>query len=152
MTVKLPARMQELLYLETIETYARVTTFPSDAFDLPRLMHLCLQDVINLPDGIGQMRSLRTLQFFDLSRNSYDNVRSLEELTNLRDLHLTCCSTSSSLEHHIMRNLIALVSSLEKLGNLKTMVLAPAASCTSINLCYSGNMSSLPVFLQRLEL
>ncbi|RCV37756.1 hypothetical protein SETIT_8G088500v2 [Setaria italica] len=49
MTVKLQASMQELLCLETLEMYARVTTFPSDAFVLARLLHLCLHDVINVP-------------------------------------------------------------------------------------------------------
>ncbi|CAO2148372.1 unnamed protein product [Urochloa humidicola] len=150
MTVKLPASMQELLYLETLEIYARVANFPSDAFDLPRLMHLCLQDEINLPDGIGKMRFLRTLQSFDLSRNSNDNVWGLSEMTNLRDLHLTCSTVSPG--NHLKENLIALVSSLEKLGNLKTIILTPATSCTSVNLCGSGNVSSLPVSLQRFEL
>ncbi|CAL4985007.1 unnamed protein product [Urochloa decumbens] len=150
MTVKLPASMQELLYLETLEMYARVANFPSDAFDLPRLLHLCLQGVINLPDGIGKMRFLRTLQSFDLSRNSIDNVSGLNEMTNLRDLYLTCSTASS--EYHIKRNLRALVSSLEKLGNLRTLILAPAASCMSLDLYCSGIVSSLPVSLQRLEL
>ncbi|KAF8699435.1 hypothetical protein HU200_034706 [Digitaria exilis] len=149
MTVKLPASMQELLCLETLEIYARVKAFPSDAFDLPRLLHLCLQDAIILPDGIGQMRSLRTFQSFDLSRSSIDNVRGLNEMTNLRDLKITYTTDS---EHHLKRNFIALMSSLEKLGNLKTIIHAPAASCTSINLCCPGNVSSLPVSLQRLEL
>ncbi|XP_022684933.1 disease resistance protein RPM1 isoform X2 [Setaria italica] len=150
MTVKLPASMQELLCLETLEMYARVTTFPSDAFVLPRLLHLCLHDVINVPEGIGHMRSLRTLQCFDLSRISNGIVWSLNEMTNLRDLRLTC--TTASREHHLKSNLIALISCLEKLGNLKTMILAPSASCTSINLCCSGIVSSLPISLGRLEL
>ncbi|CAO2152405.1 unnamed protein product [Urochloa humidicola] len=151
MTVKLPVSMQELLYLETIEMHAKVLAFPSDAFDLPRLLHLCLQDVINFPDGIGRLRSLRTLHSFDLSRNSGDNVWGLNGMTNLRDLHLTCSTTSS--KRHLKRNLMALVSSVEKLGNLKTLILAPAASYTSTDLyCSAGRLSSLPISLHRLEL
>jgi hypothetical protein len=149
MTVKLPATMQELIFLRTLEMYARVTNFPSDAFDLPRLLHLCLQDVINLLDGIGRMRSLRTLQYFDLSRNSNDNVWGLKEMTNLCDLHLTCSTASS--DHHLKRNFTALMSSLEKLGNLKTIILSPA-SCMSTNLCCTDSVSSLPISLQKLEL
>ncbi|KAF8730695.1 hypothetical protein HU200_016554 [Digitaria exilis] len=149
-TVRLPASMQELIYLETLEIYASVKTFPSDAFDLPRLLHLCLKDEIILPDSIGHMRSLRTFQSFDLSGNSNDNVRGLSEMTNLRNLQLTC--TRAPSEHHLKRNFIALLSSLEKLGSLKTIILTPAASCTSINLGCPSNVSSLPVSLQRLEI
>ncbi|CAO2148355.1 unnamed protein product, partial [Urochloa humidicola] len=150
MTVKLPASMKELLYLETLEMYARVANFPSDAFDLPRLLHLCLQDVRNLPDGFGKMRFLRTLQSFDLSRNSNDNVWGLNKMTNLRNLHLTCSTASS--EHHLKENLRALMSSLQKLGNLRTLILTPAASCRTINLYCSSSGSSLPLSLHTLEL
>ncbi|PUZ44287.1 hypothetical protein GQ55_8G078000 [Panicum hallii var. hallii] len=148
-TVKLPTMMTALQYLETLEIYAKVTTVPTDIVNLATLQHLCLYGDINLPDGIAQMRSLRTLKSFDLSGNSEDNVRSLGELKNLHQLHLTCSVAPSD---RLKRNLIALVSSLGKLGNLNSLVLAPGGSCTSIYSDCSNSVSSVPVSLQILEL
>jgi hypothetical protein len=147
--VKLPARMIGLPYLQTMEIYARVTSVPSDIVRLPRLLHLCLHGEINLPNGIGHMRSLRTFQSFDLSSNSEDSIWELGEMTDLRDLHVTSTTEMSDL---LKRKLIAFVSSLEKLSNLKSIILTPVSSCTSIYFDCSGSISSLSVFLQRLEL
>ncbi|KAL6868337.1 hypothetical protein ACP4OV_015182 [Aristida adscensionis] len=149
MTVKLPATMRGMVFLETLEIYARETIVPADIVDLPCLLHLCLQGTTNLPDCIGHIRSLRTLQCFDLSSNSESNVESLGKMTNLQDLHLTC---SALLSDSLKRNLISLVSSLDKLGNLKSIILTPAPSCISINLYCSSSMPSPPVSLHRLEL
>ncbi|KAL6660582.1 hypothetical protein ACP70R_001617 [Stipagrostis hirtigluma subsp. patula] len=151
MTVNLPCSMQGMLYLETLEIHAREMAVPADVVDLPSLLHLCLQveGTINLPEPIGHLKSLRTLQCFDLSSNSESNVRSLGQMTNLHDLHLNCSAIPSDNQK---RNLISLVSSLEKLGNLKSVILTTAPSCMSINLYCSSSMSSPPVTLQRLEL
>jgi hypothetical protein len=147
--VKLPAKMNELKYLETLEIYARVTSVPQDIVHLPSLLHLCLHGEINLSDGINHLRSLRTLKYFDLSSNSEDNVWCLGQMTDLHDLHVTCFkATPDPLE----RNLIALASSMGKLGKLKSFVLAPDTSCSSIYSDCSSNISSLPICLQRLEL
>jgi len=97
----------------------------------------------------GHMRSLRTLQSFDLSSNSEDSIWELGEMTDLRDLHVT---STTEMSDPVERKLIAFVSSLEKLSNLKSIILAPVPSCTSISLDCSWNISSLSVFLQRLEL
>ncbi|OEL19360.1 Disease resistance protein RPM1 [Dichanthelium oligosanthes] len=146
--VILPASMHGLLLLETLEMDARIDTVPSDIVHLPSLLHLHLNGEVYLPDGIAHMRSLRTLQSFDLSNNSEDNVRGLGEMTNLHDLRLTCSTTQSE---PLKKKLIALVSSLAKHGKLKSLVLDPRASCTSIYLDCSRSMSPLPIFLQRLE-
>ncbi|KAG2561283.1 hypothetical protein PVAP13_8KG150700 [Panicum virgatum] len=148
-TVKLPTMMKALQYLETLEIYAKVTTVPTDIVNLATLQHLCLYGDINLPDGIAYLRSLRTLQSFDLSSNSEDNVRSLGELKNLHQLHLTCSGAPSD---RLKRKLMALVSSLGKLGNLNSLVLAPGASCTSIYSDCSNSVSCVPVSLQILEM
>ncbi|CAL4985662.1 unnamed protein product [Urochloa decumbens] len=146
--IKLPVEIQGLKYLETLEIYASLLTVPSDIVHLPKLLHLHLQGNIKLPNYVGHLKSLRTLQSFDLSSNSEDNVRSLGEMTNLQDLHLTC---STALSDHLERNLIALSSSIGKHGNLKSLTLAPGVSCTSIYKDCSSIVSSPPVSLEKLE-
>lgn len=96
------------------------------------------------------MRSLRTLQYFDLGNNYEDNLWGLGELTNLQDLHLTYFTSLSNV--HPKRNLIALACSLGKLGNLKTLTLAPDTVGTVVFFVGLSNMSSIPIFLERLEL
>lgn len=147
--IKLPVRMQGLKYLETLEIYASLLTVPSDIVHLPKLLHLHLQGDIKLPDYVGQLKSLRTLQSFDLSSNSEDNVKSLSEMANLRDLHITCSTTSSD---RLNRNLVALASSIGKHESLKSLTLAPGVSCPSIFMDCSSIVSSPPVFLEKFEL
>ncbi|CAL4989346.1 unnamed protein product [Urochloa decumbens] len=147
--IKLPVKIQGLKYLETLEIYANVFTVPSDIVHLPKLLHLHIQGNIKLPDYVGHLKSLRTLQSFDLSSNSEDNVRSLGVMMNLQDLHLTC---STVLSDHLGRNLMALASSIGKHGNLKSLTLAPGVSCTSVYKDCLSIVSSPPVSLKKLEL
>ncbi|RCV37276.1 hypothetical protein SETIT_8G049900v2 [Setaria italica] len=148
--IKLPVKMQGLTYLETLEIFARVLTVPSDIVLLPKLLHLHLQGDIKLPDYVGQLRSLRALQSFDLSSNSEDNVQSLGEMTNLHDLHISC---STAVPDRLERNFIALASSIGKLDNLKSLTLAPDVSCRSIIYTdCSSIVSAPPVSLEKLEL
>ncbi|KAG2560478.1 hypothetical protein PVAP13_8KG063200 [Panicum virgatum] len=147
--IKLPVKMRGLKYLETLEIYASVLTVPTDIVHLPKLLHLHLQGNLKLPDYVGQLRSLRTLQSFDLSSNSEDNVWTLGEMTNLRELHITCCTAQSD---HLERNLIALASLIGRHENLKTLTLAPGVSCPSIYTDCSLIVSSPPVFLEKLKL
>ncbi|XP_044947874.1 disease resistance protein RGA5-like [Hordeum vulgare subsp. vulgare] len=148
--VELPTRMRMLRYLETLIIDAAVSAVPSDIVHLPGLLHLSLGDKTDLPDEIGRIRSLRALHCFDLSSNSEDSVLSLGDLLNLQDLNLTYCTEES--DDHLKRNLAALSSSLGKLVNLKSVILAPGASGTAIYHDMLSSMSSLPLFLQRLEL
>ncbi|CAD6257451.1 unnamed protein product [Miscanthus lutarioriparius] len=147
--VYLPPSMKGLKYLETLEVYARVKSIPSDIVHLPKLLHLRLQGEIKPPASVVHMKSVRTLQSFDLSSNSEDNIRQLGEMMDLQDLHLTCSTETSDL---LEKNLIALASSLGKHGQLKSLVLEPGALRTSICLDCSSRVSSPPVSLQRLEL
>ncbi|TVU51788.1 hypothetical protein EJB05_03232, partial [Eragrostis curvula] len=148
--VELPFQMRDLLYLETLEIDARICAVPMDIVRLPRLMHLCLRGATKLPNGIGRIKSLCTLQYFDLSCNSESNIWSLGELTNLRHLHLTCSATLS--DEHLKRKLIPLVSSLRKFSNLQSLTLTPVASGRAPSFDISSTISSPSVFLQRLEL
>ncbi|XP_047091683.1 disease resistance protein RGA5-like isoform X2 [Lolium rigidum] len=149
-TVELPGQMQGLQFLETLEINARISAVPLDIVHLPSLLHLRLRDEKILPDGIGCITSLRTLEYFDLSSNSEDSVRSLGELTNLQVLHLVCSSASS--DEHLTRNLVALAYSLGKLGNLKYLALTPGTLSTAVLVDGSGIAVFPPAFLQRLEL
>lgn len=148
--VELPAQMQGLHYLETMEIDARISSVPSDIVHLPSLLYLGLQDSTKLPDGIGRMKSLSTLWYFDLRHNSEHNIWSLGKLTNLQHLHLTCSATLS--DGQLKRKLAPLVSSLGKFGNLKSLTLTPHALRTAIFFDISSGISSPPLFLQRLEL
>ncbi|KAM0856660.1 hypothetical protein ACQ4PT_048967 [Festuca glaucescens] len=152
--VKLPSQMQGLQYMETLEINARLSAVPLDIIHLPRLLHLSLRDETNLPDGIGHIRSLRTLQYFDLGNNTVDNVLSLGGLMNLQYLHLTYSAVQS--DEHLKRNIVALASSVVKLVNLKSIILAPGALSTAIYHDVSGSVSRSSVFLhqslQRLDL
>ncbi|KAK1646463.1 hypothetical protein QYE76_064268 [Lolium multiflorum] len=149
-TVELPGQMQGLQFLETLEINARISAVPLDIVHLPSLLHLRLRDEKILRDGIGCITSLRTLEYFDLSSNSEDSVRSLGELTNLQVLHLVCSSASS--DEHLTRNLVALAYSLGKLGNLKYLALTPGTLSTAVLVDGSGIAVFPPAFLQRLEL
>ncbi|KAF7069146.1 hypothetical protein CFC21_074811 [Triticum aestivum] len=148
--VELPTQMRMLRYLETLIIDAAVSAVPSDIIHLPGLLHLSLGDKTDLPDEVGRIRSLRVLHCFNLSSNSEDNVLSLGDLLNLQDLNLTYCTEES--DDHLKRNLAALASSLGKLVNLKSITLAPGASGTAIYHDVWSSVSSLPFFLQRLEL
>ncbi|CAN6352240.1 unnamed protein product [Urochloa humidicola] len=106
------------------------------------------------------MTSLRTLGYFDLSRNSLENVQSLSMLTNLRDLQLTCSTVQP--ENLNSKLQLLLNSILGRLSSLKSLTLVPRASsyAKSINeadatgMAISGGFSSLssaPALLQSLE-
>lgn len=149
MIVQLPAKIRGLQYLETLLLDARVANVPSDIVYLQKLLHFRLRDVTNLPDNIGHMVSLCTLESFDLSNNSEENVWGLGEMTNLQDLHL---SYSTELSEHLKRNLAGLASSLGKFGKLRTLTLSPSSAATSIYMDCSNDVSSPPLSVQRLEL
>jgi hypothetical protein len=149
-TVELPGQMRGLQFLETLEINARISDVPLDIVHLPSLLHLRLRCEKILPDGIGCITSLRTLEYFDLSSNSEHCVRSLGELTNLQDLHLVC--STASYDEHLKRNLVALAYSLGKLGNLKYLRVTPGTLSTSVLFDGSSIVVFPPIFLQRLEL
>uniref|UniRef100_A0ACD5XDJ7 Uncharacterized protein n=1 Tax=Avena sativa TaxID=4498 RepID=A0ACD5XDJ7_AVESA len=149
-TVKLPVQIEAMKHLETLEINSRVYAIPPGIVRLPSLLHLCLRGGTNLPNGIGCIRSLRTLTHFDRGNNSKFTLSGLAKLTNLRDLHFTYSELMSS--EHLKRNLIALASSIGKLCNLKSVTLAPGTARMVVLFDGSSGMSSAPVFLERLEL
>ncbi|KAJ1291025.1 hypothetical protein BS78_02G287900 [Paspalum vaginatum] len=118
--VKLPMEIQGLHHLETLEMRCGfVGGIPSDVFHLPGLLHLNIISGDGFPDGIGNAKSLRTLKYFSLTGNSLENIRSLGELTNLRNLKISCFpifllnTATAASERSSME---ALRSSIAKLG------------------------------------
>uniref|UniRef100_A0A0E0BM84 ALOG domain-containing protein n=1 Tax=Oryza glumipatula TaxID=40148 RepID=A0A0E0BM84_9ORYZ len=159
-TIKLPTQMQGLQYLETLKIDGTISEVPTDIY-LPGLLHLTLPAKTNLPSGIVHMTSLRTIGYFDLSCNSAENLWSLGELSNLRDLQLTYSEIHSD---NLKDNMKYLGSILGKLRNLTSITLSPpGSSCpdnlhidrdtkTRINVDGWSSVSSPPALLQRFEL
>ncbi|KAL6907902.1 hypothetical protein ACP4OV_002072 [Aristida adscensionis] len=159
-TLDLQSQLQGLQYLETLKINSRVSVVPQDIVRLPSLLHLSLPGDTELPNDIGNMESLQTLGCFDLSINSADNVKSLDKLLNLRDLHLTC---STVLSDNLMKNMGILALVLSKLSKLKFLTLSPAAvsnpntpdtrdSSNNISSDCLSSVSSPPALLQKIEL
>ncbi|XP_052136039.1 disease resistance protein RGA5-like [Oryza glaberrima] len=159
-TIKLPTQMQGLQYLETLKIDGTISEVPTDIY-LPGLLHLTLPAKTNLPSGIVHMTSLRTIGYFDLSCNSAENLWSLGELSNLRDLQLTYSEIHSD---NLKDNMKYLGFILGKLRNLTSITLSPpGSSCpdnlhidrdtkTRINVDGWSSVSSPPALLQRFEL
>lgn len=161
-SVELPTQMQQLKELVALEIDAKLTAAVlSDTFYLPGLLYFRLPSEIPLPAGIGHLTSLRTLGYFYLSINSTDNVINIGRLTNLRELHLTCCMVQSD---NLKNNMKLLGSVLGELRNLKCLTLVPpAGSCrvdtpngagaSSMNISFDVfNIVSPLALLERLEL
>lgn len=92
----LPSQIRRLQHLETLEIVSVLPprslisiALPSDIVQLPCLSYLgILPEMAKLPDGIGAMRSLRSLAFFVLDENSLENIRGIRNLTNLKELYV----------------------------------------------------------------
>ncbi|XP_020161815.1 disease resistance protein RGA5 isoform X2 [Aegilops tauschii subsp. strangulata] len=154
-TLEVPqTQIRGLRYLETLKIDARVSAVPSDIVHLPGLLHLSLPVEINLPNGIGRMTSLCTLECFDISVNSVENVHSLGELTNLHDLRLTCSTVHSC---YLTSKMDSMCSILTKLSNLRSLTLEPSSildvgpSSMSISCDGLSSVSSPPACLQTFE-
>uniref|UniRef100_A0ACD5YCJ9 Uncharacterized protein n=2 Tax=Avena sativa TaxID=4498 RepID=A0ACD5YCJ9_AVESA len=147
-------QMRALQCLETLKIDARVSAVPSDITHLSGLLHLSLPIKTKFPNGIGNMTSLWTLGYFDLTVNSRENVQSLGELVNLRDLRLTCSAMSSC---HLESKMESMGSILTRLSNLRSLTLEPSSipdvgsSSMSISCDGLSIISSAPEFLRRFE-
>ncbi|EMS45741.1 Disease resistance protein RPM1 [Triticum urartu] len=106
--IKLPSELKGLVHLETLELTS--DSIPSDVVQLPRLSHLTAL-CHRLPEGIGNLKLLRTLNGFQLTGCSSEDIKGLGELTNLRELFFVIEDTTEIDD--------ALVSSIEKLRKLR---------------------------------
>ncbi|TVU43480.1 hypothetical protein EJB05_09955, partial [Eragrostis curvula] len=95
---------------------------PSDIGYLSCLSHLVLETGYppGLPDGIGNVKSLRSLYGFDMMKSSLENIKGLGQLANLENLLIYCDNQHPSVSWEEV--MAALSSSLEKLFNLKCLV------------------------------
>ncbi|KAM3224195.1 hypothetical protein ACQJBY_057546 [Aegilops geniculata] len=113
---ELPSEIQGLVHLDTLDV--RNGSIPSDIVHLPRLSYLIMSRFDGLPERIGLMESLRTLDGFELVDSSLEAIKGLGKLTNLRNLTLvmgeecTICNLEKA-------KFDALASSICKLRNLK---------------------------------
>lgn len=160
-TLMLQIKLRCLQYLETLKIDSRRCEVPQNIVDFRCLLHLSVPGYTNLPNCIGHMSSLRTLGCFNLSSSSADNVQSLDKLTGLRDLHLTC---STILSDNLEENFGILSSVLPKLNNLKSLTLLPAENSSSANILGASSsdknipcdhlltVSPPPGLLEKLEL
>uniref|UniRef100_A0ACD5TQS6 Uncharacterized protein n=1 Tax=Avena sativa TaxID=4498 RepID=A0ACD5TQS6_AVESA len=109
--IELPCALKGLVYLETLDLNCDLeNSFPTDIVHLRCLSYLCLPS--GAIQGVQNMKSLRTLRWFDLDKNSVNDIRGLGKLTNLRELELGGCDVETS-------KIDVLVSSVGKLHNLK---------------------------------
>lgn len=150
-SLQLPSQIGELRQLETFDLqWSPLVSIPPDIVGLPRLSHLAVPKCTLLPDGIGSLKSLRTLHGFDVSENSIDNVKCLGELNNMRDLDLYWSRTETLEEAE--NRMDALRSSLERLShssNLKSLVLQNLSSTPLVGW---STLSPPPRRLQKLDL
>jgi hypothetical protein len=98
----------------------RIWRFPSYIVHMRQLLHLIVPEGILLPDGIRNMKSLRTLHYPNFTNDSLDNVKGLKELMNLRDLQIGHSYYLFDYSDEQMEKLrVILCTCLEKLCNLK---------------------------------
>jgi disease resistance protein RPM1 len=119
MKVELPSQIGNLQQLETLCLGGPDSKLPPDIGSLPLLLHLVVVGDIVFPDGIGRLRLLRTLQDFDLWKNSLENIEGLGEMTSLRDFEFRW--TGEDLVEEA-RRMDVLRSSLERIsGSLRVL-------------------------------
>ncbi|KAJ1266597.1 hypothetical protein BS78_08G164800 [Paspalum vaginatum] len=123
--VVLPRKIGRLQQLETFEIYAEINSsdgqslqeLPSDIVHLSRLLHLVVRSKVIIPNGIGNMKSLHTLNLFFVPTISAEAIKGLGELTNLTDLGIGCSGMNNDkatlVEMEVLR------TCLEKLCNLR---------------------------------
>ncbi|TVU48848.1 hypothetical protein EJB05_00127, partial [Eragrostis curvula] len=130
--VVLPSKIGSLPQLETfhIESFYKsditsykglsIVALPLDIIHMSRLLHLIVPGWRKLPDGMRNLKSLRTLRIIHLDEISPDNIKGLGELTNLTDFSFGCGSDDPLFcDTMVERGRKVLLTCLEKLCNLK---------------------------------
>ncbi|TVU48823.1 hypothetical protein EJB05_00101 [Eragrostis curvula] len=157
--VMLPSKIGGLLQLETFHIETEVTSYngislrelPSDIVDMSQLLHMIVPEWKKFPDGIGNMKSLRTLGCIDLGTISPGNIKGLGELTNLTNLEIGQYfddENSISDDKVAERAREVLRTCLEKLCNLKYLDVAscPFSACLDVPIPLPASCSHLRKF------
>jgi hypothetical protein len=88
--VLLSCQIRGLRHLETLDLFSSKEisniALEIEIADVPCLCHLVVPWCTRLPDGIGKLKSLRTLHNFILPINSLESIIGLGQLTALSDL------------------------------------------------------------------
>uniref|UniRef100_A0ACD5XCK4 Uncharacterized protein n=2 Tax=Avena sativa TaxID=4498 RepID=A0ACD5XCK4_AVESA len=142
--LELPSQNGNLPQLETLELRNFASKLPSDIASLPRLLHLMVHGDTVFPDGIGSLRHVRTVEVFDLAKNSVENIKGLGEMSSLRDFEFQW-SGKDLVEG--ARRMDVLRSSLERISG----------SLMTLGMCYGGlfldgwsTFSSPPIHLREM--
>ncbi|KAL6847443.1 hypothetical protein ACP4OV_023296 [Aristida adscensionis] len=162
LSVVFPGEIGGLYQLETFEVKApkvsskallfRGRVLPSDIIYMDRLLHLSVPRWTKLPDGIRNMKSLRTLYSFDFGRNTFDCIRGIRELTCLEDLDIECSTgnrNTTSRDELVQRGREVLHTCLEMLCNLKHFRISTDISdpyCLDISIKFPASSHRLQRF------
>ncbi|KAI5002609.1 hypothetical protein ZWY2020_027259 [Hordeum vulgare] len=142
--VALPTKIEGLALLETLDLSSVLTqSLPSDITRLAKLVHLELPDGTMLPEGIHNMKSVRTLRCTGILKGSLEEIKGLGELTNLK--HLTLQTADD--QFLTVEEVDALVSSIGMLHGLKDLSLDCSSDCDK----YESKLDSLPDLPSHLE-
>ncbi|OQU79710.1 hypothetical protein SORBI_3008G184900 [Sorghum bicolor] len=156
-TVVLPSKIGSMQQLETFEIKAGIKLskgqsfreLPSDIVHLSRLLHLIVPSGIMLPNGISNMKSLRTLHCFGL-HNSPNSIKGLGELTNLTSLKIIIGDSRPMASDEIVeKGREVLQTCLGKLCNLKCLYMDIYSPGDSF---YFDALSSTPASFHHLEI
>ncbi|KAF7104891.1 hypothetical protein CFC21_105753 [Triticum aestivum] len=135
--IKLPSELKRLVHLETLELDGG--SIPSDVVQLPRLFHLTAWGH-RLPEGIENLKLLRTLKGFELTHCSWEDIEGLGKLSNLRELCIF-------IKNEIIDD--DLVSSIEKLRNLRHLRFRVPEFVDSDSLL---SLSNAPLYIETLRM
>ncbi|XP_044953591.1 disease resistance protein RGA5-like [Hordeum vulgare subsp. vulgare] len=120
---KLPTEIRGLVHLDTLDVPNG--NIPSDIEHLPCLSNLTMggYGMLGLPERIGIMESLRTLDGFKLERSSLEALEGLGKLTNLWSLKLYHSADDECNLLEKAAKFDAFVSTICKLRNLKYLMM-----------------------------
>ncbi|XP_066358518.1 disease resistance protein RGA5-like [Miscanthus floridulus] len=121
--VVLPSKIGRLQQLKTFEIDVRSDLqLPSEIVHLSRLSHLIVPQRVIFPNGVSNMKSLRTLRCFHL-RNSLDNIKGLRELTNLTNVEIGYSDYTSTNRDEFAAKCRELVHALGNICSLKCLLI-----------------------------
>ncbi|XP_037442258.1 disease resistance protein PIK6-NP-like [Triticum dicoccoides] len=141
---KLPSEIMMLHDLETLDFgYTQVGEFPTGFVQLTKLQHLIAGGWTTMRNKVGNMRNLREISGFSITRSPADAVEDLGNLPSLVEIavHLDDGGSDEFRRHAEM-----LHSSLCKLGSCKLRSLWISRYCGSLEFLESWN--PLPYSLQ----